>query len=347
MSNMQALVYYGPGDMRLETRPIPLPKPGEVLVKMRYCSVCGSDLGAYRLPEVSDRWAPPIVLGHEFSGEIVSCGEGATKYKPGQRVAANPILYCGDCWYCSKGLINLCSKRNSFGTSIGGKRTDGAMQEYFTIRESAIIPLVDELTLQQGALLEPLAVCYNAARAGSFGKGERVVVMGAGPIGLMTVKFLKAMGAETVIVSDIVDTRLTFAEKYGADAVVNVNNASLKETVKKLTGDIGADRIIICAGSPSAIPESFEMVRNGGNIVLVALAHYHVEIDPMQIVARGISIIGSYMFTFEQQDAMKFIAEKKVFVDDIITKTIPLSESADIFQKLSAPNNEIKVLISN
>lgn len=343
---MKALVYHGPGDVRLEERPVPEPGEGEVLVRMRCVSVCGSDLGAYRLPEASDRWAPPIVLGHEFAGEIAKNGPGAGRHPIGTRVAANPILYCGDCYYCNKGLINLCSRRNSFGTSIGGKRTDGAMQEYFTIREEAIIPLDDGVTFEQGALLEPLAVCYCAAYAGRLGEGERVVVMGAGPIGLMIVKFLKAMGA-AVIVSDIVDARLTYAKKYGADHIVNVTRDSLAAKVKEITGCIGADRVIICAGNPGAIPESFEVIRNGGNIVLVALAHYYVEIDPMQLVARGVSLIGSYMFTTEQKDAMRMLAEKKLFVDDIITKTIPISESGNIFKTMSAPGcEEVKVLIT-
>lgn len=343
---MQALVYYGPGDMRLEERPIPEPGPGEVLVKMHCVSVCGSDLGAYRLPEVSDRWAPPIVLGHEFAGDVVKNGPGAGKYAVGQRVAANPILYCGDCYYCKKGLINLCSNRNSFGTSIGGKSTDGAMQEYFTIRENAIIPLDNALTYEQGALLEPLAVCYRAAHAGVLGDDERVVVMGAGPIGLMTVKFLKAMGA-TVIVSDIVKTRLDFATKYGADRTVNVKEESLTDVVKDLTDGIGVDRVIICAGNPSSIPESFGIIRNGGNIVLVALAHYHVELDPMQLVARGVSLIGSYMFTTEQNDVMRMLADAKLYVDDIVTDTIPLSKSQDVFKNLSSPScEEVKVLLT-
>lgn len=346
MATMKALVYHGPGDMRLEERAVPEPGEGEVLVKMRCVSVCGSDLGAFRLPEASERWAPPIVLGHEFSGDIVKNGPDAGKYKIGQRVAANPILYCGDCFYCKKGLINLCSKRNSFGTSIGGKRTDGAMQEYFTIRESAIIPLDDRVSYEQGALLEPLAVCYCAANAGSLGNDERVVVMGAGPIGLMIVKFLKAMGA-TVIVSDIMDARLDMARKYGADRTVNVGNETLADAVKKMTDGIGVDRVIICAGNPGAIPESFTLVRNGGNIVLVALAHYHVEIDPMQLVARGISLIGSYMFTREQDDAMRMIAEGKIRVDDMITSLIPIAESEDVFNSLCRPDcNEVKVLIT-
>ncbi len=343
---MKALIYHGPGNVRLEERPIPEPGDGEVLVRMRCVSVCGSDLGAYRLPEVSDRWAPPIVLGHEFSGEVAKNGTGAKRYAIGTRVAANPILYCGDCYYCKKGLINLCAKRNSFGTSIGGKRTDGAMQEYFVIREDAIIPLDEGVSFEQGALLEPLAVCYCAANAGRLGENERVAVMGAGPIGLMIVKFLKAMGA-TVIVSDIVDTRLAYAKKYGADYTVNVKAGSLADTVGAVTRDIGVDRVVICAGNPGAIPESFEIVRNGGNIILVALAHYHVEIDPMQIVARGVSLIGSYMFTTEQKDVMRMLAQNELRVEDIITKTIPLLESESIFETLSAPGcEEVKVLIT-
>lgn len=343
---MKALVYHGPGDMRLEDRPVPEPGRGEVLIRMRRVAVCGSDLGAYRLPEASDRWLPPIVLGHEFSGEIEKNGPGAGKYREGTRVTANPILYCGDCFYCKKGLINLCSNRSSFGTSIGGKRTDGAMQEYFVIRESAVIPLDDRLTSEQGALLEPLAVCYCAAHAGHPAPKQTVVVMGAGPIGLIIVKFLKAQGA-AVIVSDVQDARLEVAKKYGADRTVNVGRAPLADAVRDATGGVGADRILICAGNPGAIPDSFSMVRNGGDIVLVALAHYHVEIDPMQLVARGVSLIGSYMFTTEQRDVMRMVAENEIHVDDIVTSSVPLAESGSLFQKLAAPDcAEVKVLIT-
>ena len=344
---MKALVYHGPGKMKLEDRPVPVPKDNEVLVKMHAVAVCGSDLGAYRLKEVSDRWAPPIVLGHEFSGEITACGKNAGKYSVGTRVVANPILYCGDCFYCKRGDINLCSKRNSFGTSIGGKTTDGAMQEYFTIREDAIIPLDNRISYEEGALLEPLAVCYCAASNGSFGKGERVVVTGAGPIGLLTVKFLKAMGASLIVVSDIVDTRLDYAKKCGADEVVNAEKSDFEKIVKEKTGGVGADRVIITAGNQTAIPESFKLVRNGGNIILVALAHYHVEIDPMQLVSRGVSLIGSYMFRREQLDAMKMVAEGKIKVSDIITSKCPLSESEGLFARLSAPDcKDVKVLIT-
>jgi len=344
---MKALVYHGPGKMKLEERQVPQPKDNEVQVKMHAVYVCGSDLGAYRLKEISERWIPPIVLGHEFSGEITACGKNAGKYPVGTRVAANPILYCGDCFYCKRGDINLCSKRNSFGTSIGGKATDGAMQEFFTIREDAIIKLDDRVSYEDGALLEPLAVCYCAASNHSFGAGERVVVTGAGPIGLLIVKFLKAQGASKVFVSDIVDARLEYAKKYGADEIINVSNSDLEKIIKEKTDGIGADRVIITAGNQTAIPESFKLVRNGGNIILVALAHYHVEIDPMQLVSRGVSLIGSYMFRREQADVMKILAEGKIKVSDIVTSTCKLSESEDLFARLAAPDNkDVKVLIT-
>lgn len=346
MSEMKALVYYGPRNVKLETRDIPTPKPDEVLIKTRAVSICGSDLGAYRLSEVSDRWAPPIVLGHEFSGEIAAVGENVDNLKVGQRVSANPILYCGECYYCKRGMINLCCNRHSLGTSIGGSAADGALQEYFTVRQEAVIPLDDRVTYEQGALLEPLAVCYNAARNGSFGEGERVAIIGAGPIGLMIVKFLKAQGAGTIIVSDIVDGRLNFATKYGADAVINARNESVPDKVLELTEGIGVDRVIIAGGSPTVIDDSLKMVRNGGKIVLVALMHHDFQIDPMKIVGRGISIIGSYMFTTEQKDVMDLIANKQVYVDDIITSKHTFESVENLFDTLcSSDCKDVKVLV--
>lgn len=346
MNTMKALVYHGPRNIKLETRQIPIPKAGEVLIKMHAVAICGSDLGAYLLPEVSERWAPPIVLGHEFSGEIAAMGEGVTGLKVGQRVTANPILYCGECYYCKRGMINLCGNRHSLGTSIGGEASDGALKEYFTIRQEAVIPLDDRVTYEQGALLEPLAVTLCAAKNGSFGEGERVAVIGAGPIGLMIVKFLKALGAEMIIVSDIMDERLKFATKYGADAAINARCESVVDKVLEMTNGVGVDRVIIAAGTPTVMDDSFKMVRNGGKIVMVALMHNDIHIDPMQIVGRGISIIGSYMFTTEQKDVMELIATKQVYVDDIITSKHPLESGEELFSNLCSGNcKDVKVLV--
>lgn len=344
---MRALVYHGPGQMRLEERSVPVPKDDEVLIKMHAAVVCGTDTGVYHLKETTERFAPPLVLGHEVSGEIAGSGKNALKYAIGTRVTINPMLYCRECNYCKRGEINYCANRASFGTSINGKKTDGGMQEYFTIREDAVIPLDDRISYEEGALLEPLAVCYYAAISGSFGKDESVVVTGAGPIGLFVIKFLKTLGASCIIASDIIDGRLELAKKYGADEVVNVNKIALEKTVKEKTGGMGADRVIITADNHSAIPDSFKLVRNGGKIIVVAITYCDIKIDPVQLVTRNISLIGSYMFRGEQADIMKMIAEGKIKVSDIITSTCPLSESEGLFARLSAPDcKDVKVMIT-
>jgi len=344
---MKSLVYYGPQDLRLEERPIPSPKKGEVLVKIHAVSVCGSDLGAYRLPEVSDRWAPPLVLGHEFSGEIAALGEGVENFKLGQAVTANPILYCGECYYCKRGLINLCTHRQSLGTSIGGAAQDGAMQEYMTIRASALIPLMEGVSYVQGSLLEPLAVSLVAARNGDFGDGERVAIIGAGPIGLMILNFLKSSGNKEVYISDLLPSRLQKAKQMGADKTISGRD-DMVQAIKDLTDGIGVDRVIIAAGAPGVMESAIKMVRSGGRIVLVALIHHKAEMDLFPVVARQISILGSYMFTNEMQDVMQLIADKKINVDGLVSSIYPLKDGKKIFNLLCGPTcNKVKIILTN
>lgn len=347
MDTMKALIYHGPGQLRLESRPVPAPGEDEILLKVRAVSVCGSDLGAYRLHEISDRWLPPIVLGHEFSGEIAGLGKEVKGFSLGQAVTANPILYCGECYYCRHGMINLCTNRHSIGTSIGGTRQDGAMQEYMTLRASAVIPLSEGVTFQQGALMEPLAVSLCASKNGDLGDGERIAIIGAGPIGMMILKFLKARGNKQVFVSDILPNRLEFAKSTGADEVID-GHQDVAARVKELTGGVGADRIIVAAGVPGVLEQSFQMVRNGGNIVLVALIHQKAQLDLMPIATRQISLLGSYMFTQEIHDVMASVAQGKVIVDDLVTSVRPLSEGAAVFEELSRPDcKDIKVVLTN
>lgn len=344
---MKALIYYGPGDVRLEERDIPVPAHDEVLIKVKAVSVCGSDLGAYKLHDISDRWSPPIVLGHEFAGEIADLGKGVYEFNIGQAVTVNPILYCGKCYYCQHGFINLCPHRHSLGTSIGGIRHDGAMQEFIAVRKSAVFPLLPGVSFTQGALVEPLAVSLSAARLGVNIVSERVVLIGAGPIGLMILKFLKSEFNSQVYVSDIVLNRLELAKQLGADAIID-GCEDVVSVVKALTEGVGADRVIVAAGVPGILEPSMQMVRNGGKIILVALMHQKVEIDPLPIVARQLSILGSYMFTTEFQDVIQRLADKKINVDNLITSIHPLSEGAEIFRELSkADCKDVKIILTN
>jgi threonine dehydrogenase-like Zn-dependent dehydrogenase len=340
----KALVLVGEEKLELQDWDMPQPKDNEARIRIKVCSICGSDLGAYRHP--TERFQPPLVLGHEFSGVIDALGGKVTRFKVGQRVTSCPILYCQECYYCKRGDINLCSHRRSIGTAIGGTRTHGAMEEYMLIREEHIIPLRNELSFEEGAMLEPSAVCLAAAKRGHTADEVNVHVMGVGPIGLLIVKFLKSLGVKNVMVSDILPARLEKAKACGASLAFNVKDSDPVAEVKKATGGVGADRVIIAAGVGPAIKQAFDMVRNGGTVSLVALMHEKVEFDPMELVGRGINFIGSYMFTTEMKEAMDLIADGKMTVKDLITSSFPLERGQDAFKALIAPgNNEIKVQI--
>ncbi len=342
---MQALVYEGPGKLVLRERPIPAPAAGEVLIQIKNVSICGSDLGAYR--HASERFAPPLVLGHEFSGVIADTGEGVLDFTTGQRVSVNPMLFCQSCYHCRRGEVNLCGHRRSLGTAIGGTQTDGAMREYLTIRSSAVVPLRDEVSFRDGAMLEPMGVCLACAKCARDVSEENVVVIGAGPIGLLTVKFLRALGVPNVIVIDVMDTRLLKAAEFGAAAVINAANTDSVQEVLALTNGVGADRVIVAAGVTQSVLDAFAMVRSGGAVVLVALMHDKIEFDPMQIVARGIRFVGSYMFTSEMEESMNLLADGKVAVGDLVTSTLPLARGKEAFDLLLAPGNqEIKVQLA-
>lgn len=344
MSTMRALVYQGPGKLAVEKREIPVPKQGEVQIKIHTVSICGSDLGAYR--HASDRFMPPLVLGHEFSGDITAVGEGANLYQIGQRVTVNPMVLCQDCFFCKRGEGNLCGNRKSMGTAIGGVQTDGGMREYVTVPEWMVVPIADNVSYQSAALLEPCGVTLACAKKGHTEEEKSVVVLGAGPIGLLIVKFLKALGVPMVIVSDIIDKRLVKATECGADYVINSKKVDVVEKVKELTGGYGADRVINAAGE-FLINQSFQLVRNGGISVLVALAHAKVEIDPMEIVGRGLSFVGSYMFTTEMEEAAQMLADEKLVVEDLVTSTYSLENGKAAFDVLTKPDNdEIKVQIA-
>lgn len=343
---MKALVYKGKEKVEIEDRELYALKDYEVRIHVKRVSICGSDLGAYRFP--SERFAAPLVLGHEFAGEVAEVGSRVTKVKPGDRVTANPMIPCGECYFCKNGQPNLCGSRKSMGTAIGGVRTDGAMQEYVTVKESMLIPIADQVSYQAAALLEPCGVTLACAKKGYTKEEKTIVIIGVGPIGLLILKFLKAMGVPKVICIDKMKNRLEKARQCCADLVLSADTKEIEEIIRRETEGYGADRVIIAAGVGSAISQSFRLVRNGGTIILVALMHEKVEIDPMEIVGRGLRFLGSYMFGSEMEEAAAMLAEGKLQVDDLVTSVYPLEKGADAFALLANPeNNEIKVQLDN
>lgn len=341
---MKALVYHGPGALEVEEWATPEPKEGEVRLKLQYTAICGSDLGAYKT--ASDRFKPPLILGHEASGVVDMVGPGVTTLQVGQHVCCNPPIYCGKCWYCTHGHYNICPNRLSLGNSVGIDTCHGTLAQYICLPAFTLVPLPENVSLLHGSMMEPLAVGYHAAGNGSFTPGETTVVIGTGPIGLMTILSLRALGAGKIICSDISEARLALAKNLGADITVNASKEELLSVVKEATGGLGADRSIICAGIPSALQQAIQTTRSCGDVILVGMIQTKVDFYPMDIFGRDINIISSYTFTDEIYDAVRAVSQGKIQLEPIISSIYSLEHGKEAFDALAAPGNaELKVIV--
>lgn len=341
---MKALVYHGPGKLEIEEWETPHPQKGEVRLKLQYTAICGSDLGAYKT--ASDRFRPPLILGHEASGIVDELGEGVDTLHLGQHVCCNPPIYCGTCWYCKNGHYNICPNRLSLGNSVGIDTCHGTFAEYICLPAYTLVPLPDEISLCHASMMEPLAVGYHAAGNGNFQPGETTAVIGAGPIGLLTILSLKARGAGKVICSDISPARLELAGQLGADVTVNAKEKDFVQVVKEQTDGLGADRTIICAGSPESFNQAIQATRSCGDVVLVGMIQTKLEFCPMDIFGRDINIISSYTFTDEIYQAVDMVAQGKIHLEPIISSIYSLEHGKDAFDALAKPGNqEVKVIV--
>ena len=263
---MKVAVMLGIGKMGFEGRDIPQPKDDEVLVKLEYVGICGSDLHYYESGAIGDYVVkPPFVLGHEPGGTVVEVGKNVTHLKVGDRVALEPGKTCGHCEFCKTGRYNLCPDVVFFATPP----VDGVFQEYVAHEAGLCFKLPDNVSTMEGALIEPLAVGFHAARQGGAQAGQVAVVTGAGCIGLVSMMALKAMGVSNVYSVDVMDKRLDKALELGADGVINGSREDAVKKVMELTGDMGCDLVIETAGTEITTRQAVQMTKKGATIVLV------------------------------------------------------------------------------
>ena len=264
--NMKVAVMNGIGKMGYTERPIPVPKDDEVLVKLEYVGICGSDMHYYEMGRIGDYVVePPFVLGHEPGGTVVEVGKNVTHLKVGDRVALEPGKTCGKCKFCREGKYNLCPDVVFFATPP----VDGVFQEYVAHEAALCFKLPDNVSTLEGALIEPLAVGFHAANQGGAHIGQKAVVFGAGCIGLVSMMALKASGVSEVYVVDIMQKRLDKAMELGADGVINSKDVDVLEKAKELTDGEGFDLAIETAGTEITTNQAIQVVRKGSNIVLV------------------------------------------------------------------------------
>lgn len=263
---MKVAVMLGIGKMGFEECDIPQPKDDEVLVKLEYVGICGSDLHYYESGAIGDYVVkPPFVLGHEPGGTVVEVGKNVTHLKVGDRVALEPGKTCGHCEFCKTGRYNLCPDVVFFATPP----VDGVFQEYVAHEAGLCFKLPDNVSTMEGALIEPLAVGFHAARQGGAQAGQVAVVTGAGCIGLVSMMALKAMGVSKVYSVDVMDKRLDKALELGADGVINGSREDAVKKVMELTGGMGCDLVIETAGTEITTRQAVQMTKKGATIVLV------------------------------------------------------------------------------
>ena len=321
---MKTAVMLGIGEMGFEERDIPQVKDDEVLVKLEYVGICGSDLHYYETGAIGDYVVePPFVLGHEPGGTVVEVGKNVTHLKAGDRVALEPGKTCGHCEFCKTGRYNLCPDVVFFATPP----VDGVFQEYVAHEADLCFKLPNNVSTLEGALIEPLAVGFHAAIQGDAHLGQKAVVMGAGCIGLVSMMALKARGVSEVYVVDIMEKRLQKALELGADGVINGAEENVEEKIRQITDGRGVDLVIETAGTEVTTRQAISIAKKGSNIVLVGYSKSGEMTLPMSLVLdKELTFKTVFRYRHIYPMAIEAVAQGKVNLKGIVTDIFDLDD---------------------
>lgn len=346
---MKAGVVHAREDIRFEDIGKPAPKPGEVLVRVKYTGICGSDI-----PRVNGDAAHfyPIVLGHEFSGTIEALGEGVENVAPGDRVAGVPLVPCGECEDCKRGDYSLCKHYVFIGS-----RTFGSFAEYVCVPAGNVVKISDDVSFEQAALFEPATVALHGLERVEYRGGHTVAVVGGGTIGLLTAQFARIYGAARVVVLDIQDERLELARALGADDVVNSAEPDYLKKAMALTGGRGFDYVYCTSGAPVTVKMSFALAANKAQVCFIGTPTKEItfSVDEWEQLNRKEAVItGSWMsysapFPGHEWDAVAhFFATGQLRYEGLVYKVFPLAQIADAFAEYRVPGKvKGKVLIDS
>lgn len=327
---------------QIEFREVPVPElqAGQVLVKIKKIGVCGSDIHVYHGTHPFTSY--PITQGHEVSGQIVKVGEGVAELKEGQKVIIEPQVFCGTCYPCRHGKYNLCEE-----LKVMGFQTTGVASDYFAVDASKITVIPDDMTYNEGAMMEPLAVTVHAVKRAGDVTGLKVAVLGAGPIGILLAQSAKAMGAAQVMITDIGDYRLELAKQCGADFVVNTAKRDFGEAMLECFGPDKADVIYDCAGNDITMGQAIKYARKGSQIILVAVYAGMANVDLAVLNDHELDLNTSMMYRHEDfVDAIRYVNEKKIQLKPLMSKHFAFDDYLAAYQYID--NNRettMKVII--
>ncbi|MFQ1002488.1 2,3-butanediol dehydrogenase [Modestobacter sp. SSW1-42] len=349
---MKAAVFYGDHDIRVEQVADPGPPgPGQVLLRPLWCGICGTDLHEYAvgpivIPEQPHRLNGaqlPQVLGHEFSGEVLEVGAGVTHVRAGDRVSVMPLLFCGTCYYCRRGLNHLCVSMACIGLSFEW----GGIAERAVVPASHVTPLPETMTDLQGALVEPTAVAAYGVDVAGVRPGDLVLVTGAGPIGALAALYAASLGAR-VVVSEVNPVRAELARSLDVGEVLDPREVDVAAWVQDQSEGIGADAVIECSGNERALQTAVDAVRSAGRISQTGLHTKAASIEPMKLSEHDITLTGTWCYPVtDWPRIVDLIGRRGLPVEQVVTAQVPMDDVvAKGFEVLLDPaGDQVKVLI--
>ena len=338
---MKALQYMGPNVLELREVENPVLKSGEVLVKIRACGICGSDVHGWL--GKTGRRIPPMTMGHEFSGEIAELGADANRFRAGDRVIVHPVIFCGECDFCKQGMTNMCRNKRFFGVMS----EDGALAEYLAVPENMLFKMTDNCSFETGAMAEPYAVAYGAVKKAGDLRGKDVLILGAGMIGLCVLQLVKLGEPASITVSDLSDKRLELAKKLGADYTINSKNEDPLEAVKKYTDGRMMDISIEAVGIEPTANFAICALKPAATAVWVGLSQRKITIDMQEVVNFARKIYGTYIYTFEEfGEVVDILCSGKLATDALLSGVVSLEEAEQAFKNLlNEPDKYIKIVV--
>jgi L-idonate 5-dehydrogenase len=341
---MKAYVLHGPRDLRLEDRTERTPGPGEVQIEVRRAGICGSDIHYYEHYRIGD-FVPqaPLVLGHEFSGEVVQVGEGVTSLKAGDRVTAEPSIECGHCRYCREGRYNLCNNLRFIGTAATIPHIDGGFGERVVVPADHCYILETSLDWGAGALVEPLAVGMNAVRRVGSVAGAKVLITGGGTIGQMTSAAARAMGATDVTVADPAEFAQNYSLEHGAREVIDPREEGLADSLFRKGG---FDIVFEASGAPAALAFAYRAAAKGARIVQIGTLPPSVDLPANLVMARELTVFGTFRYAHVYPTVLEMMRTGRVDVASMISAVYSYDEFQEAMDRAVSRDGVIKVQVS-
>ena len=319
---------------KLEIADMPEPQigPDDLLVKVKACGICGSDVHGF--DGSSGRRIPPLIMGHEASGIVTKTGVNVARFRAGDRVTFDSTVYCGKCFFCLRGEMNLCDDRQVLGVSPGEYRRHGAFAEYIAVPHHITYPIPDTLSFEHAAMIEAVAVAVHAVKLMPVALGDTAVVVGSGMIGLLVIQSLRLTGCCRVIAIDLEESRLRLATELGAEVSLNARKCDVLSKIRECTSGRGADVAIEAVGATESLQTALASLRKGGILTLIGNLSPRVELPLQSVVTRQIRVFGSCASSGEYPVCIDLLARKAIRVERLITAVAPLQEGASWFKRL-------------